>query len=161
MVVMALDVGQARIGVAVSDPTGLLASPYAVIPRRSTSQAIAAITRACAETGAERLVIGLPISLDGELHSQARAVQTFGGRLVRTLALPVVYCDERYSTLAAQEALRAAGVRRSRAKAREDAVAAAVILQRYLDDQRAQQHDLAPEASRQDPEVGHDPDGES
>jgi putative Holliday junction resolvase len=135
-VILALDVGQARIGVAVSDPTELLASPRGAIRRRSTSAAIEAIARAVAETGAELVVVGLPISLDGELHEQARAVQSFGKRLAARLAVPVAYQDERLSTVTAAEALRAAGMRPERIRERIDAAAAAVILQDYLDQRR-------------------------
>lgn len=136
MVVLALDVGEARIGVAVSDPTELLASPRGVIRRRSVAQAIEAVVRVVAEAGAELVVVGLPISLDGQLHDQARAVQAFGRKLARRLPVPVVYWDERLSTVTATEALRAAGVRPDRIRERVDAAAAAIILQDYLDHRR-------------------------
>lgn len=137
MVILALDVGQARIGVAVSDPSGVLATPRGVIRRRSTATALDAVARMVAETTAELVVVGLPISLDGGLHGQARAVQSFGARLQRRLRVPVVYADERLSTVSAAEALRAAGVRPDRIHERIDAAAAAVILQAYLDEQHA------------------------
>jgi putative Holliday junction resolvase len=146
MVVLALDVGAARIGVAVSDPTALLASPRGVIRRRSTAQAIEAVLREVAETHAELVVVGLPISLDGQLHDQAHAVQAFGQRLARRLSIPVVYWDERLSTVTAAEALRAAGVRPERIRERLDAAAAAVILQDFLD-QRRRAATSAPEAA--------------
>ncbi len=136
MVILALDVGEARIGVAVSDPTGMLATPRGVIRRRSTAAAIEAITRAVADAGAEEVVVGLPISLDGALHAQARRVQAFAERLRAHLRVPVMYWDERLSTVTAAEALRAAGVRPERIRARIDAAAAAVILQEYLDHRR-------------------------
>jgi putative holliday junction resolvase len=136
MVVLALDVGEARIGVAVSDPTELLASPRGVIRRRSLAQAIEAVSRMVAEAGAELVVVGLPISLDGQMHEQARAVQAFGQKLARRLSVPVVYWDERLSTVTATEALRAAGVRPDRIRERVDAAAAAIILQDYLDQRR-------------------------
>jgi putative Holliday junction resolvase len=136
MVILALDVGEARIGVAVSDPTGMLATPRGVIRRRSTAAAIEAITRAVADVGAEQVVVGLPISLDGALHAQARRVQAFADRLRVHLRVPVTYWDERLSTVTAAEALRAAGVRPERIRERIDAAAAAVILQEYLDHRR-------------------------
>ena len=136
MVILALDVGEARIGVAVSDPTGTLATPRGVIRRRSTAAAIEAVTRAVADAGAEEVVVGLPISLDGTLHAQARRVQAFAERLRARLRVPVTYWDERLSTVTAAEALRAAGVRPERIRARIDAAAAAVILQEYLDHRR-------------------------
>lgn len=133
MIVLALDVGQVRIGVAVSDPEGRLATPRGMIRRRSNAETFAAISRMAAEAGAERVVVGLPISLDGHEHAQARAVRTFGRRLAARLSVPVVYWDERLSSVTAAEALRAAGVPASRLRERIDAAAAAVILQDYLD----------------------------
>ncbi|HEX9412414.1 MAG TPA: Holliday junction resolvase RuvX [Ktedonobacterales bacterium] len=138
MVILALDVGQARIGLAVSDPTEFLATPHAVIQRRSTASAVEAVARAVAEVGAEQVLIGLPISLDGALHQQAEAARSFGSRIEQRLQMPIVYWDERYSTVAAAEALRAAGVRPERMKERIDAVAAAMILQDYLDHRRGE-----------------------
>lgn len=133
MVILALDVGEARIGVAVSDPSGTLASPNSTIRRRSNAQALAAIARLVTESGAELVVVGLPISLDGGIHMQARRVQRFGAALRSHLAVPVVYQDERLSTVTAAEALRAAGVRPDHIRERIDAAAAAVILRDYLD----------------------------
>lgn len=133
MVILSLDVGMERIGVAQSDDTATLASPRGVIRRRSTSQALDAIARAVAEARAELVVVGLPLSLDGSVGPQARSVRAFADRLRRRLAVAVVLWDERYSTLEAEESLRAAGVRPTRMRGRLDAAAAAVILQNYLD----------------------------
>ena len=136
MVVLALDVGQARIGVAVSDESGVLASPHSVVRRSSNAAAIAEVARIYAAVGAGALVIGLPISLDDGLHQQAHAVRAFGQRVAEALGVAPIYWDERYSTVVAAERLRAAGVKPARIKERIDAVAAAVILQEYLDDAR-------------------------
>ncbi len=136
MVILALDVGEARIGLAVSDPTGTLATPRGVVRRRSTAAAIAAIARVVEETSASAVLVGLPISLDGTLSAQARRVQAFAERLRARLRVPVTYWDERLSTVTAAQALRAAGVRPERIAERIDAAAAAVILQEYLDHQR-------------------------
>lgn len=137
MVILALDVGEARIGVALSDPSATLATPRGVIRRHSNAQALAAVARLVAETAAELVVVGLPLSLDGGLYEQARRVQRFGERLRSQVGVPVVYQDERLSTVTAAEALRAAGVRPERIKERIDAAAAAVILQNYLDEHPA------------------------
>src|SRR5262245_56359616 len=138
MVIVALDVGQARIGVAVSDDSELLASPHATIRRRSNTTALAAVARIVAEAGAELVVVGLPISFDGQLHTQAESVRTFAEKLRRQLSVPLIYADETLSTWRAEEMLRAAGVRPERLRERIDAAAAAVILQEYLD-QRCRQ----------------------
>ncbi|MBF6591907.1 MAG: Holliday junction resolvase RuvX, partial [Ktedonobacterales bacterium] len=124
MMILALDVGEKRIGVATGDDRGGLASPRGTIHRRSNAAAIAAVRRMAAENEAELVVVGLPISFDGHLHAQARAVQVFGERLRRQLAIPLVYSDETLSTVRAEEALRAAGLRPERIRERLDAAAA-------------------------------------
>jgi putative Holliday junction resolvase len=136
MVIVALDVGQARIGVAACDASEALASPHSVIRRTSNAAAFAAVARIVAELGAELVVVGLPVSLDGALHGQARSVQSFAEKLRRRLPVPLVYADETLSTWRAEELLRASGVRPERIRERIDAAAATVILQEYLDAQR-------------------------
>lgn len=148
MRVMGLDIGSVRIGVALSDETGLLASPYSVIQRRSTKEALRAIVGALEETEAGLVVVGLPVSLDGQLHAQAVSVQSFAEKLRRRLAVPLVYADETLSTVRAEELLRDRGLRPSRRRERIDSAAAAVILQDYLDQQRRVMIDPS-EGSRQ------------
>jgi putative pre-16S rRNA nuclease len=142
---MALDVGEARIGVAISDASGFLASPYSTLRvSRDESQLWGAIQRLLDESGAEGLVVGLPISLDGQLHAQGERVRDFARRLQEHIDVPLAFWDERYSTVEAQRLLaeRAQqatepgrpGKRRARGSRHElDALAAAVILQDYLD----------------------------
>lgn len=139
MVIVALDVGQARIGVAVSDELEVLASPHSTIRRTSNAAAIAAVARVVAASGAERIVVGLPVSFDGKLHAQAQSVQAFAEKLRARLPVPLVYADETLSTVRAEEQLRAAGVRPERIRERIDAAAAAVILQEYLDARHQEQ----------------------
>jgi putative Holliday junction resolvase len=133
MIHLALDVGEKRIGVAVSDETETLASPRTTIRRTSIAAALEAVARLVAESGAEVVVVGLPVSFDGQLHGQARAIQRFAAKLCERIAQPVVFADETLSSVRAEEALRAAGVRPDRLRERLDAEAAAVILQDYLD----------------------------
>lgn len=133
MVILALDVGDKRIGLATSDELEMLATPHSVVVRSSNERALEQIARVAASVEAGRLVVGLPVSFDGQLHAQARSVQAFAAKLGRRLALPVEFADESLSTVRAEEALRAAGVRPQRIRERIDAVAAAVILQDYLD----------------------------
>lgn len=148
---LALDVGDARIGVAISDATGFLASPYITLHvSRDEAQTWSAIERLIEETGAEGLVVGLPISLDGTIHSQGRRVQAFVDRLKDHITVPIIFWDERFSTVEAERLLAerggpepakrhrpASGRKQSRSKRRNkqeiDALAAAVILQEYLD----------------------------
>ena len=148
---MALDVGEARIGVAVSDATGFLASPYTTLHvSRNEEQTWHTIQRLIDETEAEGLVVGLPISLDGQIHAQGERVQAFARRLQQYISIPLTFWDERLSTVEAQRLLaqreqdgdgtrrRQATRRRTQTRRRQkgqeiDALAAAVILQDYLD----------------------------
>ena len=134
---MALDVGDARIGVALSDETELLASALvtlrAVGPRKD-AQAVAAAVR---EHEAGALVVGVPYRLDGSVGPQAEQVLAFVERLRRVLRIPVETWDERLTSVEAGERLAAAGVRGRERKARLDQAAAALILQEYLDSRRA------------------------
>jgi putative Holliday junction resolvase len=138
MRLIGLDVGEARIGVAVSDPTGTLASAREVLARRPEALALQAIARLVEEEEAGAIIVGLPRSLSGELHGQAALVQEFADKLRQAVQVPVEFWDERLSTVAAEREMRAAGTKRERRKAMIDAVAAAIILQSYLDARRAQ-----------------------
>jgi putative holliday junction resolvase len=148
---MALDVGEARIGVAVSDSSGFLASPYTTLRvSRDEAQTWLAIQRLISETDAEGLVIGLPISLDGQIHGQGERVQAWASRLKSHITIPITFWDERLSTVEAERLLaereqdaggkpfrrgsRRGHVTKGRRKHQEiDAMAAAIILQEYLD----------------------------
>lgn len=153
---LALDVGEVRIGVAISDASGFLASPYTTLHvSRDESQTWQAIASVIEESGAEGLVVGLPISLDGQIHFQAERVLAFVERLKEQIALPVALWDERLSTVEAARLLaerneqtggsrsrsgkrpgKQGGTRRKRRVQHEiDALAATVILQEYLDSQ--------------------------
>ena len=100
---MALDVGEARIGVAVSDSTGFLASPYTTLyVSRDEAQVWAAIQQVINEVEAEKLVVGLPISLDGQIHKQGECVLAFAERLKEHISIPIAFWDERLSTVEAQ-----------------------------------------------------------
>lgn len=138
MRLIGLDVGEARIGVAVSDPSGILASARTVLSRRPEEAALNTIERLVEEEEAEAIIVGLPRSLSGELHGQAARVQEFAEALRARVSVPVRYWDERLSTVAAEREMRASGAKRDKRRAMIDAVAAAIILQGYLDAARAQ-----------------------
>lgn len=127
--VLGLDVGQRRIGVALSDELGWTAQGLTVIQRQSLEADTARIAALVREHGCQRIVIGAA-------GPEAEAVQAFGRRLEAVAGVPVVYWDERFSTAQAEHTLIAAGVRRSRRRQVIDQVAASVILQAYLDRQR-------------------------
>jgi len=141
MKLLALDVGDRRVGVAVSDATGLIATPLTVLRRKSKAEDFARIARLAREQGAEGLVVGHPLDEDGSAGPQARRIERYAEALrealqVEGLALPIHFQDERLSTQRAQEAMIAAGRGAQDRRTRIDAVAAAVILQDYLDELR-------------------------
>lgn len=132
MRVLGLDVGDRRIGLALSDPLGILASGLGALERRDLERDIQAILALVEEKQVERIVVGLPKRLDGSLGEQARKVQELASSLSEVSPVPVEYWDERLSTVAAQELLRQAGAKKA-SRGRVDAAAASVILQGYLD----------------------------
>lgn len=141
MKLLALDVGDRRIGVAVSDATGLIANPLTVIRRASKAEDFGHIARLVRERGVEGLVVGHPLNADGSAGPQAQRVERYAAALASALQAeglntPIVLWDEHRSTLRAQEVMIAAGRKRKDRQRRIDAVAAAVILQDYLDEQR-------------------------
>jgi putative Holliday junction resolvase len=131
---LGLDIGDRRIGVALSDPGGILASPLTVIDRRDESLDIEAITDIISQQGVGRVIVGLPRSLDGSLGEQAEKVKAFTQKLASHIQVPLEYRDERLTTVMAERLRRAAGGKKLGRKARDDAQAAALILQGYLDE---------------------------
>lgn len=132
---LALDVGERRIGVAYGDPTGTLATPWTTIRRASRREDFAAIARLAGERGAVAVVVGHPLNMDGSAGPQARRVARYAQALAEHLSIPVLLWDERLSTDIALEKRQGTG--RSRALTSVDAEAAAVILQDYLDARRS------------------------
>lgn len=134
MRVLALDLGSKRIGVAVSDPTGTLASPHDVLIRSGDlgrdHLRVAALVE---ETGAQRLVIGLPLSLDGSIGPSATSVIEEVELLAAALEIPVETFDERLTTVTAHRLLAEQGVTSRRRREIVDGAAAAVLLQTWLD----------------------------
>lgn len=134
---LGLDIGSVRVGVAISDPSGTVASPLAVLDARKTLEDPAELRAIVDENGVDLLVVGLPVTMAGEEGPQARTVREAAESLGRSLGLPVVFVDERLSTAAAAAAMRAGGVRSRKQRGQVDKVAAAVLLQAYLDASRA------------------------
>jgi putative Holliday junction resolvase len=123
MKVMALDFGSARTGVAVSDPTGLVARPLCVVERAASEAGLDELVRLVGDEEAERVVIGLPLTLRGTRGEQAQATERFAAALRKRLSVPVELFDERFTTDLAQQ---------SPSSAPEDARAAAHLLSGYL-----------------------------
>ena len=135
--ILGLDVGERRVGIAISDPTGTVVRPLQTLVRSSRKEDFAAIAALVAENEVGLVVVGQPLSLDGTEGPQARRVARYADALAAYLAVPVVPWDERFTTVAAEEILlQSRGKkkrRRARAEGQVDAIAAAVILQSYLD----------------------------
>lgn len=138
MRLMGLDVGDKTIGVAVSDELGISASPVTVIQRTgSLKREIAEIRRVVEEYGIERIVVGMPLMLDGTTGVQAQKVEVFAEALRRRVEIPIVMWDERLTTAEVERILIAADQSRAKRKKVIDKLAAAVILQSYMDRHRS------------------------
>jgi putative Holliday junction resolvase len=131
---LGLDIGDKRIGLAISDPQGILASPLTIIDRRDERLDIEAITSIVNEHQVKQIIVGLPRSMNGSIGKQAEKVQAFTQRLRQHTEVPVDFRDERLSTVSAKRLLQATNKRKSKNKVRDDAIAAALILQGYLDE---------------------------
>jgi putative holliday junction resolvase len=130
---LGVDLGRARIGLALADDVLRQARPYRVIQRRGEARDLAAIARAAREYEVGRAVLGLPIHMDGSEGPAARLSRAFAPKLAAALGVPVDLFDERLSTFEAETRLRDRGISAKDARSRVDAEAAAVILQGWLD----------------------------
>ena len=135
--IMGLDIGEKRIGVALSDSLRIIAGALTVVERVTDDAALKQIIDLARENEVERIVVGMPRSLDGSLGKQAQAVQYFVDLLKKRTDIPVVTWDERLSTVAAERTLLEVGMKRDKRKKRRDSLAAAIILQGYLDRERS------------------------
>ena len=119
---------------ALSDPQGILASPFNIIHCRDETVDIEAIVNIIKQNQVEQIIVGLPRSMNGSLGMQAEKVKAFTRKLRRHTEVPVEFRDERLSTVSAKRLMQAAKGKKKRQKAHDDAVAAAIILQGYLDE---------------------------
>lgn len=142
MRVLGLDFGERRIGVALSDPLGLTAQRLMVLERHHPAQDLDRIAELVLQHSAERVIVGLPLTLGGMRGVQAEKVLTFVGQLRRRINVPVDVLDERLTTVQGERALRETGASRRQRKAMIDQVAAQLILQHFLDAQRTSQRPL-------------------
>ncbi len=136
MRIMGLDYGSKTVGVAISDPLGLTAQGVETICRKEENKlrrTLARIEELVKEYDVERIVIGLPMHMNGELGERAERAREFGERLARRTGLEIVYQDERLTTVEAEQTLIENKVRRENRKQYIDKIAAVFILQGYLD----------------------------
>jgi putative Holliday junction resolvase len=132
MRILGLDVGEKRIGIAVSDPMGWTAQGYSVLVRGRLQDDLSHLARLCAELEIEKAVLGFPRNMNGTVGPKAKEIEKFGRMLQEYLSLPVEYWDERLSTVAATRTLLEANVSRQKRKGVIDKLAAVNILQGYL-----------------------------
>lgn len=140
---LGLDWGEARVGVALSDPTGVVAMPHGVIHEKNKGDQTRAVVELVRETGSQRIVVGLPLHMDGSRSPSTDEAERFAAKLEATTGLEVVRWDERWTSVAAERALREMGGRRKRGQGQRrhdhtkkgdvDRVAATLMLQAYLD----------------------------
>lgn len=130
---LAIDPGTVRLGLALSDPSGVIAQPLKVLQRRSLPEDLAALRTLADEYEVERIVVGLPRLMNGTLDIAAASAQAFGAEVERATGRPVAYWDERLTTVAAERHLIAQGARRLKRRSSVDQVAATLLLQGYLD----------------------------
>ena len=133
MILLGIDYGAQRTGVAVSDPMGILASPVGVLHGSSLKKITAEIAAIAKERRAEKIILGLPLRTDGTRGDKAQACEHFAQLLREVCGLPVELWDERFTTVEAHRALHASGKRAKAHKQVVDAVAAVILLQSYLD----------------------------
>ena len=130
---MGLDVGEKTLGVAIGDELGWTAQPYGTIRRGNLPQDLAALRRLVAEHRVSAIVVGLPKDMRGTLGRQARLVMAFADRIEAEVGVPVTLWDERLTTVAAERVLLEANLSRVKRKKQVDKIAAALILQGFLD----------------------------
>lgn len=135
---MALDIGEVRVGIAVSDAAGVIASPVAVLPAHEVRDVAPSFKRLVQDYEPEVLVCGCPLTLAGEMGKQATRIQGEARALAARLQLPLELVDERLSSGEAKRALREAGYSEKTMRGKVDAVAACLFLQAYLDGKRGE-----------------------
>ncbi|MBQ8538851.1 MAG: Holliday junction resolvase RuvX [Ruminococcus sp.] len=136
MIIIAVDLGKARTGLAISDKTGFLASPLSMIEEKSPSKLLEKVALAVKENKAELVVVGLPKNMDGTEGDSARNAREFAQNLTELTGIKTVMQDERGTTVTAHSYLSQRDVRGKKRKAQVDIVAASIILQDYLDSHR-------------------------
>lgn len=136
--IVCLDIGDVRIGVAVSDPSGMIATPVEVIRRIGWGPDTKKIKAICDYYNTNRILSGLPLNMDGSEGFQARKVRDFCTQLEKA-GLHVIFQDERLSTVTAEDALIEGGMSRSERRQTVDKIAASVILQQWLDSHKQQE----------------------
>ena len=131
--VLGIDYGERRMGLAVSDPLGIIAKPLGILDRQNIPDLFFELRNIVEEQDINKIVVGLPLTLKGKYSKQTCVVQNFIDQLKQVVNIPVVHIDERLSSMAAIRSLQELGIKTGHEKGRIDETAAAIILQEYLD----------------------------
>jgi len=131
-----VDPGAKRVGLAVSDPTGTIAQPLSTLPAEPADTLAERLAGVAKQNDVKRIVVGLPLRMDGSHGPEARSAQELAAALRKASRLPVELVDERLTTAAAERSLIAGGVKRATRRQTVDRVAAALLLQTHLDKKR-------------------------
>ncbi|MDP9727345.1 Holliday junction resolvase RuvX [Alicyclobacillus sp. TC] len=130
---LGIDYGTERIGLSLSDPSGLIAQAHSVLQKLTDKEAISTIVQLVHTEQVETAVLGLPRNMNGSEGEWTKKVRQFGHLLEQNLSIPLVYIDERLTTVAAERTLLEANISRKRRRQVVDALAATLLLQQYLD----------------------------
>ena len=131
--ILGLDYGERRIGIALSDPLGIIAKPFTVIDRKITTDYISQLSDIILKNQVIAVVVGLPLTLMGKKSKQTEIVLSFINQLKEILSIPVIAIDERLSSVAAKKSLQKQAIKTGHNKGRIDETAAAIFLQEHLD----------------------------
>lgn len=134
--ILALDMGEKRVGLAISDPLGVIAQPLKTIQRQSNNQLISELKKVIGENSVEKVVIGNPMRLNGDKSRMTIAIEEIISRLREEISIPMVFEDERFTTRMAISSLHQMGKKVGKARDKIDQIAAAHILQLYLERKR-------------------------
>lgn len=132
--ILCLDYGEVRIGIAISDPSGIIASPHPFI--KNDKNTIYAIQKMINDKDIGCLVIGLPLNLKGEYSKKTEEVKAFSEEIKENISIPVELWDERFSTVSAERILREANIKNKKQRQFVDSLSAQIILQNYLDSKK-------------------------
>ena len=133
MRILGIDYGTVRVGVAISDPDGIIAQPKGFILAEPKAECLAEIKTICQEQDVCKIVIGLPLHMSGDEGESAVLARKLGAEIQAKTDLPIFFIDERWTTISAEKALMEGNVKGKKKKEKVDSVAAAIILQNYLD----------------------------
>ncbi|HVP35707.1 MAG TPA: Holliday junction resolvase RuvX [Terriglobales bacterium] len=140
--ILGIDFGERRIGLALSDPLGKIASPFLTFDTRADGDFFQRIEQLIEKEGVNQIVLGMPRNMDGSIGQKGKDVLDFSKKLSLRIKIPITFWDERLSSVESKRVLREAGARLHKHKQKIDMLSAALILQGFLDSQRAKKKEM-------------------